>query len=75
MYAALKKDLPQVVDVKNAITISIPLALVKRHLANMDTSTVVFGFIGKIHSRAPSCTLETLSAFSHGSQCLILWIR
>lgn len=47
-FISLKKCLPQVVDVAYACTIIVPIALVKKQLAELASSSSVFGVMGRV---------------------------
>ena len=50
-YIALKKSLPQKVQVEEAITVAIPPALIKKQLAVQTKLTLVLGFSGRVPNR------------------------
>ena len=47
-FEFLKRNLPQEVVVKNAVSVSILVALIKKQLANVSNFCVVFGFISRV---------------------------
>ncbi len=51
-FKSLIKHLPSSVEVKNAMTVAIPRTLIKKQLMNLASSSLVFGFMGRVPSKA-----------------------